>query len=145
MTEKAKEQKKDKLPILSPFMTSKNIFKERIGLGESFDLGIRKLKILRKEVHLYYINGLCDTQFIIEIIEQLLQINENERLSTNLFQIIENNLVHQSVSKIKTLDEIVDQVLSGLMVAVVEGEQTAFSIDVRSYPGGSRRNRIRRK
>jgi stage V sporulation protein AF len=128
-------ESKEKRPIPESVDQIERFFKDRIGLGKSFDLGVRKLKILKKDIQLYYVNGLCDTQYIIEIMETLLQINEHERLSTHLFQIIENNLVHQSVTKVKTLDEVVDQVLSGLMVVVVEGESEAFAIDVRSYPG----------
>ncbi|WP_395939791.1 spore germination protein [Bacillus sp. 03113] len=109
--------------------------KNRVGLGESFDLDARKLKILKKNVHIYYLNGLNDTRFIMEIIEQLVEINDHEKLSTHLFSIIENRLVHQSVTQIETLNEFVDQVLSGLIVIAVEGETKAFTVDVRSYPG----------
>jgi stage V sporulation protein AF len=109
--------------------------KNRVGLGKSFDLGVRKLKILRKEIHFYYVNGLCDTQFIIQLLEELVGINDHEKLSTNLFSIVENRLIHQSVSRIKTLDELVDQVLSGLIVIVIDGETNALVVDVRSYPG----------
>ncbi len=35
-----------------------NYMKQRVGLGVSFDIGVRKLKILKKDVHLYYVNGL---------------------------------------------------------------------------------------
>ena len=40
---------------------------EKVGLGVSFDLGVRRIKVLRKDVHLYYINGLTDTEYIIGI------------------------------------------------------------------------------
>ena len=109
--------------------------KERVGLGKSFDLGIRKLKILKKDVHIYYVNGLCDTPFIIQLIEELVEINDHEKSSTNIFDIIDNRLVDQSVEQVKTMDELVDQVLSGLIAVVVEGENTALLVDVRSYPG----------
>lgn len=109
--------------------------KERIGLGESFDTGVRKLIILEKEIHLYFVNGLCDTSFIIEIIEQLVEINDHELLSLHVDKIIENRLIHQSVASVKTLDEIAVQVLSGLIAVVVEGADHAFVVDVRSYPG----------
>ena len=33
------------------------------------------------------------------------------------------------------MDEIVDRFLSGLIAVVIEGERTAFAVDVRSYPG----------
>lgn len=109
--------------------------KERIGLGESFDLGIRKIKILKKDVHLYSVNGLCDTTFIIQIMKELVELNDKEKLSRDLYKLIENRLLHQSVSPLKTLDELVDQLLSGLIVIVMEGESEAFAVDVRSYPG----------
>ncbi|MBN6888359.1 stage V sporulation protein AF [Cytobacillus horneckiae] len=124
-----------KRPIPKSVKELEEYMTDRVGLGESFDLGVRKLKVLKKELHLYYINGLTDTQFIIEIVEELVAINDHERLSTHLFDIVENRIVHQSVDRIKTIDELVDQVLSGLIVVVMEGETTGLVIDVRSYPG----------
>ncbi|WP_019154367.1 spore germination protein [Robertmurraya massiliosenegalensis] len=108
---------------------------DRIGLGESFDLGVRKIKVLNKEVQFYYVNGLCDTEFIIYILKELVDLNDNEKKSGDVFKIIENRLLHQSVSVVKSMDELVDQVLSGLIMVVIEGENEGFAIDVRSYPG----------
>ena len=126
---------KDKTPIFESLEEIEQYMKEHAGLGKSFDLGVRKLSILRKGVHIYYVNGLCDTQFIIEIVEELVGINDHEHQSKNIYDIVENRLVHQSVSEIKTMDEIVDQVLSGLIAVVVEDAGAAFIVDVRSYPG----------
>ena len=102
---------KDKTPIFESLEEIEQYMKENAGLGKSFDLGVRKLSILSKGVHIYYVNGLCDTQFIIEIVEELVEINDHEHYSKNIYDIVENRLVHQSVSEIKTMDEIVDQVL----------------------------------
>jgi stage V sporulation protein AF len=124
-----------KWPVPESVTEIENYMKQRVGLGKSFDFGIRKLKILKKDVHIYYVNGLCDTRFIIEIIEELVEINDHEKLSTDLFKIVENRLVNQSVDRVTTLDLIVDKVLSGLIAVVMEGQNTAFIIDVRSYPG----------
>ncbi len=111
--------------------------KQRVGLGISFDFGVRKLKILKKDVHIYYVNGLCNTIYIIQLIKELVGINNREKLSTDLFKIIDNRLVNQSVEEIKEMDLLVDKVLTGLIVVVMEGESTAFAIDVRNYPGRS--------
>ena len=78
---------------------------------------------------------MCDTQFIIELTEQLVEINDHEKTSANLFDIVQNRLVHQSVKPIETMDELVDEVLSGLIVVVVEGYEQGLVVDVRSYPG----------
>src|SRR5690606_34423069 len=125
-----------KTPISPDIDTNDKFFESRIGLGTTnFDIGVRKFKILKKPVHLYFLNGLCDTAFIIEIIEELVNINDNETNQNQVFSVIENRLVHQQVSKIKNLDEAVDTILSGLILFLVEGEETGLVIDVRSYPG----------
>jgi stage V sporulation protein AF len=124
-----------KWPIPESLHEVENYMKQRVGLGISFDFGVRKLKILRKDVHFYWVTGLCDTAFIIETVEELVEINDHEKLSTDLFKIVENRLVNQSVQQVKTLDEMVTSVLSGLIVVVVEGAGIGFAVDVRSYPG----------
>ncbi|BBP90449.1 hypothetical protein BsIDN1_40670 [Bacillus safensis] len=78
---------------------------------------------------------MCDTQYVIYLLKELIEINDNEPESDDLAHVVENRLVNQQVSKVETLDEAVDQVLSGLVAVVVEGENYAFIIDVRSYPG----------
>ncbi|MBP2240738.1 stage V sporulation protein AF [Cytobacillus eiseniae] len=130
-----KDNKNNKIPIPESLEEIEKYMKNRIGLGESFDLGVRKLIILKKNVHFYYVNGLTDTQFIIELVEELVAINDHEKLTTNISKVVENRLVHQSVAQIKTMDELVDQVLSGLIVVVMEGVGHGLVVDVRSYPG----------
>jgi stage V sporulation protein AF len=124
-----------KTPIPKDVAVLEEYMQKNVGLNKSFDLGVRKLKILRKNVHFYYINGLTDAGYIIELVEELVGINDNERLSTHLFDIVHNRLVHQSVEPVNTIEEAVDEVLSGLIAVVVEGYTEALIVDVRSYPG----------
>jgi len=126
---------KDKTPISSYLPENESFFKKHIGLGESFDLGVRKFTIIGKQFHLYYVNGLCDSQYIIEILKQLTEINDHEQEGFKVKEIVENRLIHQQVSTVKTLDEAVDQLLSGLIIIIVEGSDFGFVVDVRSYPG----------
>ncbi|MEH7381793.1 spore germination protein [Bacillus sp. JJ1533] len=129
-------QKKKMTPISPEIGKNDQYFESRIGLGTTnFDIGVRKFKILNKEVHLYFLNGLCDTAFIVQILEELVNINDNEKNSNQAIEIIENRLVHQQVSTIKNLDEAVDTILSGLILFLIEGEDSGLAVDVRSYPG----------
>ena len=128
-------KEKDKTPIPEDLGKLEELLIETSGLNKSFDLGVRKLKILKKDVHFYYVNGLCDTQFTMRIVEDLVEVNDNERLSSKLYEIIQNRIPHQSVQPVKTVEEMMDEVLSGLIAFVIEGEQEALIVDVRSYPG----------
>ncbi|AMM93741.1 spore germination protein [Peribacillus simplex] len=108
---------------------------EKVGLGVSFDLGVRRVKVLRKDVHLYYINGLTDTEYIIGILDSLIHNRNSDIMSGKVFDVIKGLLVHQSVEELATMDELVDKVLSGLIVLVVDGKPIGLVVDVRSYPG----------
>lgn len=127
--------KTNAIPIFEKLTDNEAYLKEKIGIGTSFDLGIRKVYILKKEVHIYYCNGLCDTQYLIELLKQIVQINDKERQTAQAKQILENRLVHQQVSRVDHLDEAIDKLLSGLIIILMEGETSGFIVDVRSYPG----------
>ncbi|MEN2464791.1 spore germination protein [Ornithinibacillus sp. JPR2-1] len=111
--------------------------KERVGVGTSFDVGFREITVLKTEIQLYYVTGLIDSMIIQDLIEELLHLNETERERRKIAEIIKNRLLHQQVSEIKTMDEVVDQVLSGLIVVLINGERYGYAIDVRNYPGRS--------
>lgn len=53
---------------------------DRVGLGVSFDLGVRKISVLHHEVNVYYVNGLVDSAIISQLLEQLLFLNDEERV-----------------------------------------------------------------
>ncbi|MFB4166377.1 spore germination protein [Virgibacillus sp. JSM 102003] len=131
------EQEKTKSPVSPKIDKTEAYMKDRIGIGTSFDLGFREIIILKKKIQIYYLTGLCDTSIVLEIIKKLVDINDKESNLKKVPEIIENRLVHQQVDKSKTMDEAVDQLLSGLIIIFVDGERYAFIIDVRNYPGRS--------
>ncbi|MBD1222661.1 spore germination protein [Virgibacillus halodenitrificans] len=129
------KRRDNKIAVSSNIMDNQTYMKKRIGLDVSFDLGFREITLLRKKVQLYYVTGLCDSVIIQEILETLIQINDNEANSKKLKEIVNNRLVHQQVEEVETMDEVVDNLLSGLIIVFVNGEKIAFVIDVRNYPG----------
>lgn len=126
-----------KWPIPESVNELEHYMKQRVGLGISFDLNIRKIKVLKRDVHIYAVSGLVDTIYAIQLVKELVEINYHEKISTDLFKLIENRLVNQSVTPVNLLEDMVTFMLSGLIIVAVDGESTAFAIDVRSYPGRS--------
>ncbi len=109
--------------------------KKHLGTDVSFDIGYRQLVILEKNVCLYFVTGLCDSTIIQEIIKTLVETNDSESDTDAIGKVIENRLVHQQVEKADSMDEIVDQLLSGLIPVFVEGVPHAYILDIRNYPG----------
>jgi stage V sporulation protein AF len=128
---------KEKTPISKDLAKNETFLEDRIGVGKSFDLGVRKLTVLDKQVYIYFLNGLCDTSFIVEIMKELVDLDDNKTETAYIHTIIKNRLVHQQVQKVNSLDDIVDQLLSGLIIVFIEGESSALVVDVRHYPGRS--------
>lgn len=130
MSEKNKQE-----PISKRIKNNQKYMENRVGVGTSFDVGFRSVKVLGTVTNIYYCTGLCDSTLIAELMKKMIEINDVEKDKNKVFEIIENRLVHQQVSKTKTMDEITDQVLSGLVAILIDGEQEAFIVDVRHYPG----------
>lgn len=124
-----------KTKVYQDIKKNEKYMKERLGLDISYDVDYRQVIILGRRVQLYFVNGLCDTTIVQELLIEMLNLNENEKEKEKFPEILTNRLVHQQVAKLKTLDEAVDEMLSGLVVIFVDGYNQVFSIDVRHYPG----------
>lgn len=108
--------------------------KDKLGIGTTFDIDVRKLSVLEKELQIYFLNGLCDSQFIIELLRELMMVDRSEKQEARVRDQIENRLTHVQVQRVKTLDEAIDQILAGLIIILIEDEDEAIIVDVRSYP-----------
>lgn len=127
-----------KIKIPADLAKVKRYMENHVGLGVSFDLGVREITLRDVPIQIYYVNGLCDSAFIIEIMETLVAINQFEgieRPDSDMYALVKNRLVQQSVDVKQTMDEMVDQILSGLIAIIVEDSEKALIVDVRSYPG----------
>ncbi len=47
------------IPISSFLSDNENYLKQTVGLGVTYDVGIRKFQILNKEIGVLFVNGLC--------------------------------------------------------------------------------------
>lgn len=110
---------------------------DRLGIGISFDVDFREIIVLDRKIQMYFVTGLCDSSIIQEVLKEMMYINEHEKSEAELPEILTNRLVHQQVVHLETLDESVDELLSGLVVIFVDGFNRSFSVDIRSYPGRS--------
>src|SRR5699024_1691352 len=76
-----------------------------------------------------------DDMTIVEILKKLISINDEESEEDNIYDIIQNRIVNQQVDRKRFLEEAIDQLLSGLVVIFIDGEDTSLIIDVRHDPG----------
>ena len=96
----ATDTKEKKYPISGNLAENEKFFIEHAGLNTTFDIGIRKLQILDFQVNMYFLNGLCDTKYITEILKKITSISDDEVDHIKFKEILENRIVNQSVSKV---------------------------------------------
>lgn len=126
-----------------------HFLKSRLGIDDTFDISFRELIIKEQKLHLYYLNGMCSTTVIQEIIMTLLELNnesaheedvieENELLNDKeAIEEIKNQIAHYSVDETTTYDDAINMLLAGLLTIFIEGINYAIVIDTRQYPGRS--------
>lgn len=124
-----------KEPIKKRIKDNKAYMEERIGIGTSFDVGVREMKILSQTIEVYYCNSLTDSESIILLLRELLRLVNLHESGVKVKEVIKNHLAHEQVKEIKTMDEAVDNMLSGLIVILIDGETVGLVIDTRHYPG----------
>jgi stage V sporulation protein AF len=111
--------------------------KDKIGIGISFDVGKRDLLLDDTMCHIYYVTGLINTDYVLQMMKELLDLNEDNKQmhKKKAFEKIKNHIIFQQVDEKEKMDEIITFILSGLAAVFVEGESKAFVVDLRSYPG----------
>lgn len=127
----------NKTNVYHDLASNEKYMEERLGIGVTFDIGFREITVWDRKIQLYYVTGLCDTGVIQEVLKEILYINDQDHKTKKLTAILSNRLVHQQVVELKTLDEAVDELLSGLVIIFEDGYDRAFSLDIRHYPGRS--------
>lgn len=126
---------KEKQDINSSIRKTEKYMTERLGIGTTFDVDFREISVLKSKIQIYYVNGLTNDLIITQIMGKIVSINDDETNHKKVAEIIKNRLVHQQVDVIKTMDEAVDEMLSGLIVLFIDGYPFAYVIDAREYPG----------
>ncbi|WP_188206062.1 spore germination protein [Alkalibacillus aidingensis] len=122
-------------PIMRSIEKNRKLFEEKLGIDVSFDIGYRTINVLGRDVDFYYTNGLADTQFVTEILKKIIEINDFEHEKRKVPEIVKNRLANHQFEEIKSVDDAAVEVMSGLLVVIVDGHDVAYVVDVRSYPG----------
>lgn len=114
---------------------NESYMKRSVGATISFDIGYREIILIGTKVQIYFVNGLVDDSTVTEILKTLIEINDTECNEEQLDDIVKNRLVNQQVDPKTKFDDVIDQLLSGLIVIFIDGVRHALVVDVRKYPG----------
>lgn len=124
----------ENLKLTKDIKNNKEIIKQNLPIGKSFDIIGRELLLGNTEVYLIFIDGFAKDDIMLFILEKL-QPLKNEELSKDTIEtILKQKIAYIEVGKFKELKQMETSVLSGAVALIIDGEDEGIIIDAREYP-----------
>jgi len=110
-----------------------DFLKIQLGVAPSYDVFCHEMIIGGKNAALFVIQGFPDTEVLSHILRDLVLLEREQIVPNTLEKLKKMHLAHYQLDSSHETDKIIDAVLMGQSVLIVEGESEAILIDIRSY------------
>ncbi|MGI6629157.1 MAG: spore germination protein [Bacillota bacterium] len=121
------------ITISKNFQKNLDYLKNQLGVGASFDVICHEMVIGGKQSALFVIQGFPDTEVLFHILRDLVVLKREDIVPNTLEKLKKQHLAHFQLDSSDEMDRIIDAVLMGQSVLIVEGEPEAILIDLRHY------------
>ncbi|MDD3895178.1 MAG: spore germination protein, partial [Syntrophomonadaceae bacterium] len=108
--------------------------KAELGEGESFDIVVRQIKVLGKKAALICIDGFAKDDILTEVMESLARLKKGFLTASTFKTLLTKGIPYIELSSERQISEVLNSVLSGAIILIVDGCEEAFIIDARTYP-----------
>lgn len=108
--------------------------KETLGIGTSFDVLVREIRVAGRDAALVFIDGLVKDKATVDVMQFLLALDRGDLAPSPIKKLLARGIPYFELETVATLDEVVDQVLSGPMALLLDGQDEAVILDMREYP-----------
>ena len=115
------------------FSTNKKKIDSLLQVDKSFDLIYRVITIGGKTACFYIIDGFCKDEVMEKIMEFLYKITPDQMPET-AHDFLKSSLPYGEIDLIEDENTLIQWVLSGVPVLLIDGYDKLLSIDFRSYP-----------
>ncbi len=105
-------------------------------IDKSFDLLYRVVTIGGKKACFYFIDGFCKDEVMEKILEFLYKITPEEMPAT-AHDFLKEKLPYGEIDLVKTENDFLQRVLSGVPVLMIDGYSEMLATDFRTYPSRS--------
>ncbi|QEK12452.1 spore germination protein [Crassaminicella thermophila] len=110
------------------------ILDEELGISKSFDVVNREIKVANKNASLLFIDGFAKDDIMLFVMQILQNIDPKDFRRDIIHKLMENKIPYLEVETTKEIDKIKLMVLSGALAILIDGEEEALILDVRTYP-----------
>ncbi|OOM06718.1 spore germination protein [Clostridium saccharobutylicum] len=127
------------MKISSNYLENMEQINSRLTVKESFDIIERTIIIGGKHALIYYLSGFVKDDIMQQILRNFFNNISESRMEsyTDINSFIDNEIPHVSVEPQKDLDKMIDGLLTGQTVIIIDGFDSAIVMDLRAYAGRS--------
>lgn len=126
----------EKAVFSSDFEKNKKRIDELLHISKSFDLLYRVVTIGGKKACFYFIDGFCKDEIMEKVLEFLYKITPEEMPAT-AHDFLKEKLPYGEIDLVKTEEDFLQRVLSGVPVLMIDGYAQMLATDFRTYPSRS--------
>ncbi|MBP2634220.1 MAG: gerXA [Firmicutes bacterium] len=121
-------------PIDKDLDSNINYIKDKLGVGETFDIVFREYKVGRKRAASFSINGMTNDVVLSNVFEELTAYNQEELTINTLEKLFYSRTTHSQAKLVANMNDAITSLLSGELLFFVDGAEQVMIIDARAYP-----------
>lgn len=106
---------------------------KRLAVEKNFDIIYRTIQIGGREACMYLVDGFCKDELIQKLLQFFLGIAE-DKMPKDAHAMSKQNIPYVEVDINRDWDTVINSLLSGVFVLLVDGYEQALLIDSRTYP-----------
>lgn len=115
------------------FNKNKQMIDDLFQIQKSFDLIYRVITIGGRMSCFYFIDGFCKDEVMEKIMEFLYKITPDQ-MPDSAHDFLKNNLPYGEIDLIANKDTLIQRLLSGVPILVIDGYDQFLAMDFRTYP-----------
>lgn len=108
--------------------------RQRLGVGVTFDVIERGLEVGGKKAACFFVDGFLKDKVTADALQQLQRVERADSVPNTIKKLLEKTVSYFETDTVETLEEAIEEVLSGPMVLFIDGERQAIVLDLREYP-----------
>lgn len=128
-----KETENQKTKISGNLKADMQYLNHILGVGKNFDIVYRTIHIGGKEACMYFVDGFCKDDLIQKLLQQFMDLTV-DKMPKDAHEMSKQHISYVEVDISGQWEQIINSLLSGIFILLVDGYTEALLIDSRTYP-----------
>ena len=110
--------------------------KQVLQADKNFDIVYRVIHIGGKEACFYFIDGFCKDELMEKLLQYFIGLKKEE-MTDDVHEMLKKHMPYVEVDVNAAWKEIIHNLMSGVLILLIDGYEKAILIDSRTYPARS--------